>query len=80
MGLHKTTVKWGDETYFWASLDGETWYEVNQDFGPEREAELRELFTSREQEQWKPLRFTRRYINGLKHDPVIDDVRIEQLV
>lgn len=80
MALHKTTVHWGEETYYWASLDGEDWYEVNQDFGPERETEIRQLFADRERAQWKPLCFKTRYLNGMKHDPKIQSVQIEQLV
>ena len=80
MSLHKTTVSWDGETYFWASLDGETWYEVNQDFGPEQESDIRELFARGEQGEWRPMSFARRYLEMMKHDRKIQDVRIEQLV
>ena len=80
MSLWKTTVEGDGEVYWWASLDGESWREVNQDFTVERISEIEGLFASEVDAEWKPMVFSRRYLEMMKHDPKIQSVNIEQLV
>lgn len=80
MRLWKATVEWPPDIYWWASTDGEHFYEVNENFGSEREKEIRELFKSDEEAQRKPMCFTRRYLDHMKFDDKIKSVAIQQLV
>jgi hypothetical protein len=63
MAVHAAVSIMEGETFWWASLDGETWLPVNQPALPEHEQEIAQLFES--DGNMKPLVFARRFLQGM---------------
>lgn len=69
MPVHNRTISFKDETFYFASLDGEDWLEINQPLTDERTDDFRQLLEG--DGNFMPLTFTRRFIDYLERNPAV---------